>query len=254
MFTKDTPLRCYIFRKEIPLSSKIEYLNAARIFFYLITTYLIFQFHEMGHWLTAIYFGQKFVVMPAGVVRTNFEEASQLANVSIAGMGVVFNLIISTFGILLLLKAKDRFWNRTGYFFGFVSNIGMVAYHIAGLFGLMDNDSGSVARCLNIPQPLVIIPVTVIFVLLSVIIIRNVPKEYKGSYYSLIFFCMILLERFLVVYLYEAYMHRQYNNGGFVIEIVDGFPLSLILISLISIGLFILFVANRNRYFQYRAS
>jgi hypothetical protein len=236
------------------LSRKIEYLNTAQIFFYLVVAYLIFQFHEMGHWLTAIFFGQEFVVMPAGVVRTNFEEASQLANVIIAGMGVVFNLIVSIVGILLLTKSKDRFWNRTGYFSGFVSSIGMVGYHIVGLFGLIDNDSGSVARYLNIPQPVVIIPVTVIFVLLSIIIVRNIPKEYKGSHYSLIFFFMILLERFLVVFLYETYMYRQYNSGGFVIEPVYGFPLSLILISLISIGLFILFVANRNRYFQYRAA
>jgi hypothetical protein len=235
------------------MSRKVEYLNIAQIFFYLVVTYLIFQFHEMGHWLTAIFFGQKFVVMPAGVIRTNFEEASQLANVIIAGMGVVFNLIISVVGILLLTKSKDRFWNRTGYFFGFISSIGMVGYHIVGLFGLMDNDSGSVARYLNIPQPVVIIPVTVIFVLLSVIVIRNTPKEYKGPYYPSIFFLMILLERFLVVFLYETYMYRQYYNGGFEIEPIFGFPLSLLLINLISIGLFILFVANKKRYFHYRA-
>lgn len=236
------------------MSSRIEHLNAARIFFYLIVTYLIFQFHEMGHWLTAILFGQEFVVMPAGVLRTNSEEASQLANVCIAGMGVVFSLIVSTIGILLLTRSEDRFWNRTGYFLGFVSSIGMVAYHIVGLFGSMGNDSGSVARHLNIPQPVVIIPVTLVFVLLSVITIRNVPKEYKGSDYSLVFFCMILLERFLVAFLYETHMYRQYNNGGFAIEPVHGFPLGLILTSLVSLGLFILFVVNRNRYFQYSAS
>lgn len=232
---------------------KTEYLNIAQIFFYLVVTYLIFQFHEMGHWLTCIFFGQKFVVLPSGVIRTTFEEANQTANVTIEGMGVVFNLIISVIGILLLTKSEDRFWTRTGYFIGYISSIGMVGYHIVGLFGLADNDSGSIARHLNISPPVVIIPVTVIFVLLSVIIIRNTPKEYKGSYYSSVFFLMILLERFLVVFLYNTYMHSQYHNGGFVIEPILGFPSSLLLINLISIGLFILFVANRKRYFHYGA-
>lgn len=233
---------------------KTEYLNVAQFIFYLVVTYLIFQFHEMGHWLTNIFFGQKFVVFPAGVIRTTFDESNQLANVTIEGMGVVFSLILSVIGILLLTKSKDRFWTRTGYFIGFISSIGMIGYHIAGLFGLItDNDSGSIARYLNISQPVVIIPVTLIFVLLSVIIIRNTPKEYKGPYYSSIFFLMILLERFLVVFLYDTYMHRQYNNGGFVIEPIHGFPLSLLLINLISIVLFVLFVVNKKRYFQYRA-
>ena len=157
------------------MSRKVEYLNMAQIFFYLVVTYLIFQFHEMGHWLTCIFFGQKFVVFPAGVVRTNYEEASLSANVTIEGMGVVFNLIISVIGILLLTRSKDGFWTRTGYFIGYISSIGMVGYHIVGLFGLMDNDSASIARHLNISPPVVIIPVTLIFVLLSVIIIRNTP-------------------------------------------------------------------------------
>ena len=234
---------------------KTEYLNVAQIIFYLVVTYLIFQFHEMGHWLTSIFFGQKFVVFPAGVIQTTYDESNQLANVTIEGMGVVFNLILSVIGILLLTKSEDRFWTRTGYFIGYISSIGMVGYHIAGLFGLLvDNDSASIARYLNISPPVVIIPVTVIFVLLSVVIIRNTPKEYKGPYYPSIFFLMILLERFLVVFLYETYMYRQYYNGGFVIEPILSFPLSLLLINLISIGLFILFVANRKRYFQYRAA
>ena len=184
----NTPLGGTRFFGERPMSRKVEYLNIAQIFFYLVVTYLIFQFHEMGHWLTSILFGQKFVVFPAGVIQTTFDESNQLANVTIAAMGVVVNLIMSVVGILLLTKSKDRFWTRTGYFIGYISSIGMVGYHVVGLLGLMDNDSGSVARHLNVPQPVVIIPVTVIFVLLSVIIIRNAPKEYRGLYYPLIFF------------------------------------------------------------------
>ena len=232
---------------------KTEYLNVAQTFFYLVATYLIFQFHEMGHWLTIIFFGQKFVVFPAGVIRTTYNASNQLANITIEGMGVIFNLILSIFGILLLTKSKDRFWTRTGYFIGYISSIGMIGYHIVGLFGLIDNDSGSIARHLNISPPVVIIPVTIIFALLSVIVIRNTPKEYKEPYYPLIFFLMILLERFFVVFLYETYMYRQYYNGGFAIEPILGFPLSLLLINLVAIGLFILFVVNRKRYFQYRA-
>ena len=164
----------------------------------------------------------------------------------ILAMGTIFSALIAILGIFLLYKSKNIFWRRTGYFIGFFSCVGMIGYYIAGTFQLIPVDATGIAFYLQIPQHYLTIPTIVFFIFLLIIIVKNTQTGYRNFKYSLLFFVLLVIERIMIVFLFNPFLKSLWEEGHIVAQPILNFPTILLIINLVSIILFSYLLIKRD--------